>query len=337
VSRFALRLLLGLALGAAVVVGFSLFADVRRLIEHLGAFTPALILPVLGLTLANYALRFVKWHYLLGRAGVEVSRGHSLLVFLSGFSMGITPGKLGELIKSYLLRLSHGVPMTRTAPVVIAERIADLLALLVLSLAGIFTYASDGRIRGLLLVCGLFVIGMTAVLASQRLLEGLARALGRVRPLAGVARRLVDFAHPMAALLTPVPLLLNTLLSLAAWLCECVGFYLVIQALPGAAAPLTLAVFIYAATTILGALSFLPGGLGVTEGSMTLLLVKLASGLTRSAAIAATLVIRLCTLWFAVVVGLLALLFFRFRLAARLDLDRMSRPEEPASGPAQQR
>jgi len=329
VSRFSLRFILGLVLGAAVLVGFSLFADVRRLAEHLSAFTPALLLPVLGLTLANYALRFVKWHYLLGRAGVEVPRGHSLLVFLSGFSMGITPGKLGELIKSYLLRVSHGIPMARTAPVVIAERLADLLALLVLSLAGIFTYATDGRIRLLLLVCALAVGGMTALLASRRLLEALARALSRVRPLAGVAERLLDFSRPMAALLTPWPLLLNTLLSLAAWLCECVGFYLVIRALPGAAAPLTLAVFIYSSTTILGALSFLPGGLGVTEGSMTLLLVKLASGLTRSAAIAATLVIRLCTLWFAVVVGLLALLIFRFRVAARLDLDQLARPEDP--------
>jgi uncharacterized protein (TIRG00374 family) len=330
VSRFGLRFLIGLALGAAVIVGFSLYADLSKLSDHLHAFSWALLLPVLGLTLTNYALRFAKWHFLLRRAGVVVPLQISLLVFLSGFSMGITPGKLGELLKSYLLKLSHGVPMTQTAPVVIAERIADLLALLLLCLVGIFSYATGPRIRLLLALCALAVLVLTIVLASRRLFVSLSKVLGRIRPLRGLALRLEAFSEPMSALLAPFPLACNTLLSLAAWICECVGFFLVIHALPGATAQLQLAVFIYASTTVLGALSFLPGGLGVTEGSMTLLLVRTASGMSRSAAIAATLVIRLCTLWFAVLVGMGALVVFRLRIGAKLDLHALDdRSVEP--------
>ena len=45
---------------------------------------------------------------------------------------------------------------------------------------------------------------------------------------------------------------------------------------PGAEASLKLCTFIYAAMTIAGALSFLPGGLGVQEGGMVALLVSTA-------------------------------------------------------------
>ena len=54
-----------------------------------------------------------------------------------------------------------------------------------------------------------------------------------------------------------------------------------------------------------GALSFLPGGLGGAEAIMISLLVL--KGMTMPAAIAATVFIRLATLWFAVLIGLLAL------------------------------
>jgi uncharacterized protein (TIRG00374 family) len=136
----------------------------------------------------------------------------------------------------------------------------------------------------------------------------------------------------MAALLTPGPLMLTTLLSVAAWLCECAGFWLVLRGLPGGAIPVQLAIFIYAATTVLGALSFLPGGLGVTEGSMILLLVRTARGMTHSAAVVATILIRLCTLWFSVLVGVVALLAFRRRITGALELSA-ALPQTPRKEP----
>ena len=80
---------------------------------------------------------------------------------------------------------------------------------------------------------------------------------------------------------------------------------------------LGLAVVIYAGTTIAGALSFLPGGLGVTEGAMTLALVEGAAHFDRASAVAATLLTRLATLWFAVVLGIGFLALARRRIAQR--------------------
>lgn len=317
-NRLFLRLLIGLLLGVAVWVGFAIYADLQSLTGHLESFAWWRIGPVIGLTLLAYGLRFLKWHYLLGKAGVRVPSGRSGLVFLAGFSMAITPGKVGELIKAWLLKQTDGIPATQTAPVVIAERLTDLVALVLLSLLGAFTYVEDPRFGFLLLVCGLLVLCMTALFASARAFAWGVRLVAHLPLGAKIAPRLDELGEPLHRLLRPGPLVATSLYSAVAWLGECVGFALVLGGLPGVEASLPLCVFIYAATTVLGALSFLPGGLGVTEGSMTLLLLRSASGLGRSGAVAATVLIRLCTLWFGVVLGFAALGVLKLRSGVRL-------------------
>lgn len=333
VKRLTNRLLIGTLLGVAVFVAISLYADVNALGGRLRSFSWILLLPVLMLTLTNYLLRFAKWHYLLGRTGARVAPGHSLLVFLSGLSMGVTPGKIGELLKSYLLKQTHDIPMARTAPVVIAERITDLLALMLLCLVGVFSYTTEPGFRVLLAFAGAAVLALTVVLASRRLMRGTAKVCARLPVLHRLAPKIEEFADSISALLSAGPLALTTGLSVAAWLCECVGFWLIIGGLPGVSSPLQLAIFIYAATTVLGALSLLPGGLGVTEGGMTLLLIRTSEGVTRSAAAAITILIRLCTLWFGVMVGLVALAIFRRRITGELDVPDELPPDPDASKP----
>ena len=61
------------------------------------------------------------------------------------------------------------------------------------------------------------------------------------------------------------------------------------------------AIGVYAAGILIGALSFIPGGLGSTEAAMVVMLSVL--GLDLSTALAATIVCRVATLWFAVALG----------------------------------
>ncbi len=91
------------------------------------------------------------------------------------------------------------------------------------------------------------------------------------------------------------------------WGLECVGYWLIVRGLVGAEASLSLCTFLWSTTTLIGALSFLPGGLGATEGSLAVLVTRLAVGVTQPAALATTLLIRACTLWYGELVGGLAL------------------------------
>ena len=317
-KRLVSRLVAGIVVGVAVYVGFSIWADVGRVGEALRSFQWRYALLACLLAAANYGIRFVRWQFYLGKVGVtNVSTRDSLQVFLAGFALTVTPGKLGEAVKAVLLRASHGIPMSKTAPIVIAERITDLVALLLLALVGVFSYDVDPRflIAGaVLVVAGLIVVSVDPVAKAA------IRIAGRMPVLRRFAHRFDDFHAHTAILIAPLPLVVATMLATTSWFFECLAFWSVVRGFPGAHISLQGATFVYAATTVAGALSFLPGGLGVTEAGMLALLGRLA-GIPRGTAAAATFVTRAATLWFAVALGLPALLLYARRKHVNIDAD----------------
>jgi uncharacterized protein (TIRG00374 family) len=132
----------------------------------------------------------------------------------------------------------------------------------------------------------------------------------------------------MASLLRWRPLAAATLLSALSWSMEVLAFLMILEALEGQGVTLLGSAFIFSITTILGAISFLPGGLGVAEGSMIGALLLHGVFTVEARAATATYLIRFATLWFGVVVGFLALLVFRYR-HGDVDLDRESLDDEP--------
>ena len=296
------------------VAALAALGDVRHLGDRLDAFHWSALALALVLALANYVLRFVRWQMYLARQDARVPVASSAIVFGAGLSLSITPGKLGELVKSYLLRELEDVPVPRSAPIVVAERVTDLVALLLVALVGVTAYGLDPRlaaVAGALIVVGLVLLAWQA---PTRALIDLATRPARLRRLRAPLHE--SLGH-LAALCRPGPLAVATTIAVPAWACECVGFFVICNAFPGVHVPLGLAAAIYAGTTIAGALSFLPGGLGVTEGAMTLALIEGASHLDQATAIAATILTRLATLWFAVVLGVAFLALARARIARR--------------------
>jgi uncharacterized protein (TIRG00374 family) len=322
VKKLLGRVILGVAAGVAIYVGFSIWAGARNVGHALADFHWLIALAALGLASLNYLVRFGRWHYYLKVLGLDVPAGHSLLVFLGGFSLTVTPGKLGEVVKAFLLRESHAIPATRTAPIVIAERFTDLVGLLLLACVGIFTFEADPRF----LVIGAGLIGFGLVVVSvEPIARFFLRLSAHVPLVRRVSHKLEEAYQTTAELLRPKPLVLGVLLSVVSWFFECTAFWAVVHGFVGASVDIQAATFIYASMTVAGALSFLPGGLGVTEAGMLAMLGQLATGCNRSVAAAATFVTRLCTLWFAVLVGIVALLIFARETKIALQLPDESR------------
>lgn len=316
--RFWQRLVVVTFLAVGVFAAFSIYADVSKLGDRLSRFAPLAVGLALLLALGNYVVRFTRWQLYLRVVGVDAPAPASLLVFISGFAMSVTPGKLGELVKAVLLRDAAGADPTRVAPVVVAERATDLLALVILGIAGVAAY---GVALPMVAGAGAITAAGILVLAWRRAAHAVIAIIGKLPVVGKLAPKLLDAYDHMALLVRPFPLAWATVLATVAWLCECLGFALIVNGFPGAHVPVGLATLIYAVTTVAGALSFLPGGLLVTEASMTLLLVTSAQGLDRPAAVAATILTRLCTLWFAVLLGLICLFFLRrWRPAVRADV-----------------
>ncbi len=314
------KIFASLLLGLAVLVMIGLASDVRQVGHDLGAFPWALLPAILGFTLLNYILRGLKWDYYLRRLNLGDGVGHldSGLIFTAGMVMAVTPGKMGEVFKSYLLKRINGTAASISAPIVLAERLTDGLAMLLLMAFGLTLYPPARILFAVLLIAS--VAGIL-VAQSQPLSLAIIGMIERMPFGQRVAPPLRNIYTSTAQLLNWRILLISTVISVISWGCECVAFYYVLTGLGVVGTPLLLlqATFIFAASTLFGLVSFLPGGLGASEVSSVGLLVTLV-GQSASAATTATIIIRFCTLWFGVLLGAIALAWFGRRHTDRGDL-----------------
>jgi glycosyltransferase 2 family protein len=308
-NKLRTGLIFSLVLALIVMTAIALYGDLPRLMTAIAHFRWAFLPIILGLTLFNYFGRFLKWQYYLKRLTITLQWRTSLLIFISGLSMAITPGKVGELLKSYLLKRSTGEPISRTSPIIVAERLTDGIAMIALSATGLALYRYGWELLAGLLVC---VAGGLVVIQNRRLSLALLAFGERLPGISRAALWLRAFYESSYRLLQWRPLLLAITLGIISWAGECVALYFVFAGL-GLGFGLELFVksmFIMGVSSLVGSASGLPGGLGTADGSMIGLTRLL---LTPSATIggAATLLIRLCTLWFGLALGVVALLIYR--------------------------
>ncbi|HJN73556.1 MAG TPA: lysylphosphatidylglycerol synthase transmembrane domain-containing protein [Myxococcota bacterium] len=304
-SRFRRWAIWAIAVGAILYVIGSVWAGFSEVSDELVGFTWWIYVPVLLLTLVNYGLRFGKWHYLLLRLGVHVPVAQNLLIYIAGLAMVISPGKIGELLKPYLVSKRTGVSKATTIPALVAERLTDGIAMLVLAAIGVGTYAAD-QIWVLGVLGAVIVVGL-GVLASESLSLGIIRLVARIPLARRIAPKLEMMYVAMRTCLAPVPLILTILVSLVAWGAECVGFLLIFEGLGVTNATLDASTFLYSFATVAG--GAMPGGLGVADGALvggTMTLFET----TEAVAVAAALLVRVATLWFGVLLGAVALLRF---------------------------
>lgn len=301
------KMLISVGLGILVIFALSFSADAPRLLHVLAGFTWRLLPVIVCLTLMNYVLRFVKWHYYLRVIGErDVPLAQSATIFTAGLSMAITPGKVGELLKAYLLRVERGTPIGVSAPVILAERLTDGVAMLILASGGLIAYGIGWQ-----MLIPILVAVVAVVLASQNpAISHRFLALAERVPLVSKRVHHLEAAMGSARELFRAPnLLLAVGIGVVSWSGEAIAFYLVLTGLGLPPGP-TLAVqaaFILSSATLVGAASMLPGGLAAAEGSLAGLLLLLHVTHDPSVAAAATLIIRFCTLWLGVVVGLVGL------------------------------
>lgn len=302
------RLIPGLILGFLVLLALILVGDLRNVSGEMLAFRWELYPLVLLLAVFNFSMRFIKWQFFLRQIGVQnLPVLQSARLFVAGFPLAVTPGKVGEALKGPWLKGLTGVPAARGVSVVLAERISDGLGVLGLSTLGVIAHphywpAFAAVLTGLL---GVIVVSQIRPLALS--LIGLGERLpfvGRFTP------ALHEFYEGSFALFRPKANLIAFGLGLVSWFAEGVAFFCILVGLglPPGSETLSLAVFVMAFSTVIGAVSALPGGLGATEASLTGMLVFLL-GMGAGAATTATLLIRFATLWFAVAIGLLVWLF----------------------------
>jgi uncharacterized membrane protein YbhN (UPF0104 family) len=288
--------------GAAGYLGISLWSGWEATWDATARVGVTGVAVALAMSLANYGLRFVRWQMYLGALGHRPPWLASGQIYLAGFALTTTPGKAGEAIRSVFLK-RWGVSYAASLAAFLSERLSDLFTIVLLALLGLSFYPEAQALVGL----GAAAVALAMIVFSQERL--LRRWHARSRTARGWVGR---WGHHVLHLLLearrchrPILLVTAAALSLVAWSAEALAFHWVLRWL-GADFSMTFAFFVYALAMLAGAISFLPGGLGGTEAVMVGLLTW--QGLALPQAVAATVLIRLATLWFAVGLGIVALL-----------------------------
>jgi uncharacterized membrane protein YbhN (UPF0104 family) len=304
-ARGTLRAYGPLLLGVVGIALMLLLVDLDGIGPALSAFDLRLVPVLLALAVADYALRYMRWHLLAAEAtGSRPPLVADIAVFLAANTLLLTPARAGDFTRSLWARDLFGTPISRTAPVPLLERVADVAVMVGLAGLGALLFGTPGWIA----------LAVPAGVVSVALLAwaGL-RMLPAPTWLGGVTVKrpaLSAFFDTLRVLWRPRPLAIAFGLGLGAWAIECVMFFVVLTGLGLDASPrlLGVAAFVYPTATLAGSISLLPGGLGIAEASTTGLTVSLTSA-AASQAVAAALLIRLAIVGFGVVTGLPGLVY----------------------------
>lgn len=304
------KLGIGFGLGFVVFLGLILYGDVQEMGRLLRDFRWSLLPVILGLTLVNYILRGLRFHYYLRQLGLRsISFRTTFRVFIGGFALTVTPGKVGELIRVLWLKNLSGANPAQIAPSTIVDRIIDGLAMAILASLGALVYPQYRSAVILILA----VIVTTIVISQIRPLALWLLNLGERLPVvAKVVHHLHALYESTYELLRLKNLLIGVGIGLVSWSAEGIAFYLVLVGLNVANSfeVALLAIFTLSLGSILGGISSLPGGLGAAEASMTGMLQVLLA-LSENVAATATLLIRFFTLWFGVILGIVTVIIWR--------------------------
>lgn len=246
-----------------------------------------------ALCLLNYVLRGWRWKRWMALYGRHFGAVQGLRLYLSGYAFTPTPGNVGEAVRGLMLA-REPLGTAQSLAIFGAERLADLLCLLILCLPMGWWLLS----RGMAQVPWLLVLMVPVVLA---LLIVIAVA---IRQRATLIKRVGWLGEAWRCL--AVQPLAWFALTLLAWAAQGAAVWLICRDL-GVVISLPAAAGAYAVAMVAGALSALPAGLGGMEAVLTGLLVT--HGATAALALAITVLVRLLTLWLAVGLGLMALLY----------------------------
>ena len=302
--KFKKSLLLGI-LGIIAIYAIILIAfDVNVISEKINDFDfqyLPFIIPLIPLT---WGVLFLRWNLLLKNSAIDIPLKDNFMIFISGFALGVTPGKVGELIKAQLLKNKFNIPRSKTAPLVIVERFYDFFAIAIISLFGILVFEYSIYIFTILSVG---IIIFLTITSSEKLFLKFLQKIEKIKFLRNFSSELPKSFTIIQKSTRGKILPLSIILSVIFWILDSIIAYLTLLSFGIDIIDYFVLMSIYTSSIILGVISFLPLGIGVVEGSLVGFLSL--NGIEFPLATAIVVFIRFFTRWIGVMAGFLGLKF----------------------------
>ena len=274
----------------------------------------------------SFPIRTFRWRMLLENIGYTKENGIKLptfrklleIIYVSWFANVIVPAKLGDIYRAYLLRREAGLPASRTFGTVLAERLLDLIVLLLLFIPAVIISLHENlppqlalglKITLVLVVVGIIGLFMLRMFPTQ---------IGLVVP-KRFRGYYYQFQEGTLGSFKRIPSL--TGLTLGVWACEALRFFFIALALnliPGNFTHvLSASLFIALGEALLTVIPFTGGGIGLVEGGMLAMILLFTPNV--SLALAAIVIDRAISLFSILVIGFFVFMFTIGRQASIPD------------------
>tara|TARA_B100000029_G_scaffold498715_2_gene567953 strand:- start:4574 stop:5518 length:945 start_codon:yes stop_codon:yes gene_type:complete len=300
--KFENKFVLILIASVAIYAIFLFVSDYNKILDKEFDFDLGYIFPILALVTVSWIPLILKWHLLLKENQIIVPFKKNILIWLSGSALNTTPGQLGGLIKAQLIKTLYDIPRTKTAPIVLVEKFYGLVGAIIAAIIGII-------ISGINFNLVLFGIGVLVVLFFfiyyRPLFEFVFSKLIKLKFFSKRSENIADSYEILRTSTKPKIASICIGLSLSYWIVISSSVYLILLAFHIDTISFVQTLSIYTSSVIIGVISFIPGGLGVTEGSLVGLFTL--EGIDISLALILSVIIRLATLWYSVSVGFIGL------------------------------
>jgi len=290
---------------AIIVFYFAIiiFSDITKISTDLEKIKLEYYPLIFLLVIINIILLGIRFHFLLKKLDLKLKLSDSLLVFISGLSMVLTPGAGGTIIKSFILKKKIGKSYSSTTPLIIYEKWLELTSILIV--IGILLFWINFTESIIVFIIGIVfnIIFLIAFKNEKGLdyINNLIQKIGFLKNLTINVKEARDSFDKLTSLRITIGSLLITLVTK---INAVVIIFLIFESF-GINFDFLLSGQIYFTSFLIGVLSFIPGGIIVTEASLIGLILK--QGVELSMASILVLVIRFVTLWFAMIIGLVAL------------------------------
>lgn len=271
------------------------------------------ILPVLlCLCFFSFFLRYLRWYWLIYRCHGRIGLTRGFASYLSGFALTASPGKLGELLRIRYFNFM-GVSSSKVFAGFIYERTFDVFVVFLLCIIGF----GDANF---ILVAALFFSLVTVIVfllvSYPNTIPSLLKRLGSISSLDKLSSVIKEGLQAVRFWITPLDTLVAFSLGVTAWMSLTSAFVLLIRTLV-IEIPIFEAFSLYPLAILIGASSLIPGGFGTTEAAIVALLS--VYGVTLEESILVAVVIRLCSMWFSMLLGFLSIMVLELMESNRFN------------------
>lgn len=282
------------------------FADFDKFSKNISQFKFEYLPIILGISFVVMMIKGSRQQILLRKIKVDIPYKSSILLYMAGMSMIVTPGGSGELIKSYFLKKKFGYKVSKTLPIVLVERMHDLMAVVTIISITLFFHQNYSVIVIITIVIVALIIGYMA-LRNRKIFELLTNLIKKIPRMNKQIENITE-SYDVFHSLTPKKFMTkNWLISLFAWGLDALAVYLVFVGF-NLNFEIFYTTFVMYSSLLFGVITLMPAGLGVTELSAVGLLME--EGISLSLATSIIIMFRIVSIWYATIVGFITTRLF---------------------------